>query len=646
MQIMNITLPDGSVRDLKPGSTGLDLANDIGPGLAKAAIAVSVNGIQKDLSDPINEDSEVSIITLDSEDGLEIMRHTLTAQVLARAVQNLYPGTKLAIGPTIKDGFYYDFEFKKPISTDDLERIEKEMTKIINSKSSITKKLYSKKDAIAVFKSKKETYKESIIEESDQSDNFQLYYQDDNEFVDLCRGPHLPSLKHIGSFKLTKLAGAYWKGDSKNKMLTRIYGTAWKNDKDLKAYLHSLEEAEKRDHRKLGKEMSLFHFQEEAPGMVFWHPNGWTIYRLLEDFIREKLSDYGYQEIRTPQVVDRKLWEASGHWDKYRENMFITEIDEEHANEKRTNALKPMNCPCHVQVYNQGLKSYRDLPLRFAEFGSCHRYEASGTMHGLMRVRGFTQDDGHIFCTEEQIESETKLFIELLSNIYKDLGFDSFDIKLSTRPEVRVGSDEVWDKAEQALESAIKKLDLPYTLEEGDGAFYGPKLDFVLTDAIGREWQCGTFQADFNLPERLEAEYVGEDGKKHIPVMIHRAVLGSFERFIGVLIENYSGKLPFWLAPVQVVVASITSDVDDYAEKVALALEEKGIRCSLDLRNEKISYKVREHSSTKTPVIMALGKREQESNSVSVRRIGSNNNESISLEQALKDLSIENSKRH
>ncbi len=643
---MNITLPDGSVRDLKPGSTGQDLANDIGPGLAKAAIAVSVNGIQKDLSDPINEDSEVSIITLDSEDGLEIMRHTLTAQVLARAVQNLYPGTKLAIGPTIKDGFYYDFEFKKPISPDDLERIEKEMVKIINSKSSITKKLYSKKDAIAVFKSKKETYKESIIEESDQSDDFQLYYQDDNEFVDLCRGPHLPSLKHIGSFKLTKLAGAYWKGDSKNKMLTRIYGTAWKNDKDLKAYLHSLEEAEKRDHRKLGKEMSLFHFQEEAPGMVFWHPNGWTIYRLLEDFIREKLSDYGYQEIRTPQVVDRKLWEASGHWDKYRENMFITEIDEEHANEKRTNALKPMNCPCHVQVYNQGLKSYRDLPLRFAEFGSCHRYEASGTMHGLMRVRGFTQDDGHIFCTEEQIESETKLFIELLSNIYKDLGFDSFDIKLSTRPEVRVGSDEVWDKAEQALESAIKKLDLPYTLEEGDGAFYGPKLDFVLTDAIGREWQCGTFQADFNLPERLEAEYVGEDGKKHIPVMIHRAVLGSFERFIGVLIENYSGKLPFWLAPVQVVVASITSDVDDYAEKVALALEEKGIRCSLDLRNEKISYKVREHSSTKTPVIMALGKREQESNSVSVRRIGSNNNESISLEQALKDLSIENSKRH
>jgi len=569
---MNITLPDGSVRELKTGSTGFDLAMDIGPGLAKAAIAVNVNGDQKDLSDPINKDSEVSIITIDSSEGLEIMRHTLTAQVLARAVKNLYPDSKLAIGPTITDGFYYDFEFKKPISPDDLPKIEKEMKKIIDLKSSITKSLHSRDDAVNIFKENAESYKESIIEESDQVDNFQLYYQDDKEFVDLCRGPHLPSLKHIGSFKLTKLAGAYWKGDSKNKMLTRIYGTAWKNDKDLNAHLHSIEEAEKRDHRKLGKEMKLFHFQEEAPGMVFWHPNGWTIYRLLQDFIRNKLQEYDYQEINTPQVVDRKLWEASGHWDKYRENMFITEIDEEHANEKRTNALKPMNCPCHVQVYNQGLKSYRDLPLRYAEFGSCHRYEASGTMHGLMRVRGFTQDDGHIFCTEEQIESETKLFIELLSDIYKDLGFDKFDIKLSTRPETRVGSDEVWDKAENALESAIKKLDLPYKVEEGDGAFYGPKLDFVLTDAIGREWQCGTFQADFNLPDRLDAEFVGEDGQKHIPVMIHRAVLGSFERFIGVLIENYSGKLPFWLAPIQVAVATIISDVDDYAKEIIDAL--------------------------------------------------------------------------
>ena len=639
---MNITLPDGSVRTLETGSNGLDLANDIGPGLAKAAIAVSVNGIQKDLCDPINEDSEVSIITIDSDEGLEIMRHTLTAQVLARAVKNLYPDAKLAIGPTINDGFYYDFEFVKSITPEDLDKIEKEMQKIINSKSAITKKLHSKEDVLKVFSSIGESYKESIINESEQEDNFQLYYQDNDEFVDLCRGPHLPSLKHIGAFKLTKLAGAYWKGDSKNKMLTRIYGTAWKNEKDLNAYLNSIEEAEKRDHRKIGREMNLFHFQEEAPGMVFWHPNGWTVYRILQNFMRDKLEAFDYQEINTPLVVDRKLWEASGHWDKYRENMFITEIDEEHANEKRTNALKPMNCPCHVQVYNQGLKSYRDLPIRYAEFGSCHRYEASGTMHGLMRVRGFTQDDGHIFCTEEQIETETKLFIELLSSTYKDLGFEKFDIKLSTRPEIRVGSDEVWDKAESALELAIKKLELPYKIEEGDGAFYGPKLDFVLTDAIGREWQCGTFQADFNLPERLDAEYVGEDGQKHRPVMIHRAVLGSFERFIGVLIENYSGKLPFWLAPVQVAVATIISDVNDYAEEIINKLENMGIRCLEDCRNEKISYKVREHSASKVPVIIALGQREKESQTVSVRRIGSDKTVSMSLEEALNTLSSEN----
>ena len=640
---MNITLPDGSVRTLETGSNGLDLANDIGPGLAKAAIAVSVNGIQKDLCDPINEDSEVSIITIDSDEGLEIMRHTLTAQVLARAVKNLYPDAKLAIGPTINDGFYYDFEFVKSITPEDLDKIEKEMQKIINSKSAITKKLHSKEDVLKVFSCIGESYKESIINESDQEDNFQLYYQENDEFVDLCRGPHLPSLKHIGAFKLTKLAGAYWKGDSKNKMLTRIYGTAWKNEKDLNAYLNSIEEAEKRDHRKIGREMNLFHFQEEAPGMVFWHPNGWTVYRILQNFMRDKLEAFDYQEINTPLVVDRKLWEASGHWDKYRENMFITEIDEEHANEKRTNALKPMNCPCHVQVYNQGLKSYRDLPIRYAEFGSCHRYEASGTMHGLMRVRGFTQDDGHIFCTEEQIETETKLFIELLSSTYKDLGFEKFDIKLSTRPEIRVGSDDVWDKAESALESAIKKLELPYKIEEGDGAFYGPKLDFVLTDAIGREWQCGTFQADFNLPERLDAEYVGEDGQKHRPVMIHRAVLGSFERFIGVLIENYSGKLPFWLAPVQVAVATIISDVNDYAAEIINKLENMGIRCFEDFRNEKISYKVREHSASKVPVIIALGQREKESQTVSLRRIGSDKTVSMSLDEALNTLSSENS---
>ena len=635
---MNITLPDGSVRALEAGSNGLDLANDIGPGLAKAAIAVSVNGIQKDLCDPINEDSEVSIITIDSDEGLEIMRHTLTAQVLARAVKNIYPDTKLAIGPTIKDGFYYDFEFSKPISPDDLEKIEKEMHKIINSKSSITKKFYSKKDALKVFKTVGESYKQSIIEESDQEDNFQLYYQDDDIFVDLCRGPHLPSLSHIGVFKLTKLAGAYWKGDSKNKMLTRIYGTAWKNEKDLKAYLDSIEEAEKRDHRKIGKEMNLFHFQEEAPGMVFWHPDGWTIYRILQDFIRTKLAHYDYKEINTPQVVDRKLWEASGHWDKYRENMFITEIDEEHANEKRTNALKPMNCPCHVQVYNQGLKSYRDLPIRYAEFGSCHRYEASGTMHGLMRVRGFTQDDGHIFCTEEQIESETKLFIELLSDVYQDLGFESFDIKLSTRPETRVGSDETWDRAEQALENAIKKLDIPYEVQEGDGAFYGPKLDFVLTDAIGREWQCGTFQADFNLPDRLDAEFVADDGAKHRPVLIHRAVLGSFERFIGVLIENYSGRLPLWLAPSQVVVCSITSDVNSYAQDINKKLLDLGIRTKIDIRNEKISYKIREHSNKKVPNIVILGKQEAELNTVTIRKLGSREKYSYPLKDYLSEI--------
>jgi len=510
---MNITLPDGSIRELKKGSTGLDLANDIGPGLAKAAIAVVVNGSQRDLCDPINDDSTVSILTIDSNEGLEIMRHTLTAQVLARAIKNLYPDSKLAIGPTIDDGFYYDFLTEKAVSSDDLPKIENEMRNIIASGDLINKSLNTKKEAIKLFKSKQENYKVDIINDSDQEDNFQIYQQGESDFIDLCKGPHLPNLKHIGAFKLTKIAGAYWRGDSDNEMLTRIYGTAWKSDKELNAYLHRLEEAEKRDHRKLAKEMDLFHFQEEAPGMVFWHPNGWTIYRALEDYMRDKLSG-SYQEIKTPQVVDRKLWEASGHWDKYRENMFITEIDEEHANEKRVNALKPMNCPCHVQVYNQGLKSYRDLPLRLAEFGSCHRYEASGTMHGLMRVRGFTQDDGHIFCTEAQIESETAIFIKLLSSIYKDLGFEEFSIKLSTRPEVRVGSDEVWDKAEAALENAITKLNLPFTIDEGDGAFYGPKLDFVLTDAIGREWQCGTFQADFNLPDRLDAEYIGEDGFK------------------------------------------------------------------------------------------------------------------------------------
>ena len=632
---MKLTLPDKSIRELPEGSSGYDLAKDIGAGLAKAAIAISVDGKQQDLNDVIHKDCSVSVITIESQDGLEIMRHTLAAQVLARALKNLYPDSKLAIGPTIDNGFYYDVECPKTISIDDLEKIEKEMHNIVKSKSSITKKLLSKSDALNVFKSLGESYKQEIINDSEQENDFQLYYQDNDEFVDLCRGPHLPNLSFIGAFKLTKVSGAYWKGDSNNKMLTRIYGTAWNTEKELNKYLNELEEAEKRDHRKIGKEMDLFHFQDEAPGMVFWHSDGWTIYRNLRNFVRSRLQESGYIEVNTPQVIDRKLWEASGHWDKYRENMFITEIDEEHANEKRVNALKPMNCPGHVQIYNQGIKSYKDLPLKYAEFGLCHRYERSGTMHGLMRVRAFTQDDGHIFCTENQIESETGLFIEFLSSLYSDLGFKEFDIKLSTRPEMRVGSDEIWDKAEAALESAIKNLGYPYRIDEGDGAFYGPKLDFVLTDAIGREWQCGTFQLDFNLAERLDAQYVGEDGSKHYPVMIHRAVLGSFERFIGILIENYAGKLPFWLAPKQVVVASIVSEVNDYADEIANMLKKQGIRAEVDLRNEKIGYKVREHSTKKVPFIFAIGNNEKAERSVSIRQIGSTDTSSMSLDKGI-----------
>ena len=638
---MKLTLPDNSSRELPKGSSGYDLAKDIGPGLAKSAVAMTINGVQKDLCDVIENDASVSIITIDSNNGIEIMRHTLTAQVLARAIKNLYPNSKLAIGPTIEDGFYYDVESDEVISSDDLIKIEDEMRRIIKTKSAITKKLVSKSEALKIFKSKKESYKEIIINESDQTDSFQLYFQDDENFVDLCRGPHLPSLSVIGAFKLTKVAGAYWKGDSKNSMLTRIYGTAFNNDKDLQNHLDNIEEALKRDHRKIGKEMNLFHFQDEAPGMVFWHPNGWTIYRNLRNFVRDKLQSNGYIEVNTPQVIDRKLWEASGHWDKYRENMFITEIDEEHANEKRINALKPMNCPGHVQIYNQGIKSYKDLPLKYAEFGLCHRYEPSGTMHGLMRVRAFTQDDGHIFCTEDQIESETKLFIDFLSEIYADLGFTKVDIKLSTRPEMRVGSDKTWDKAEEALESAINNLGHPYRIDHGDGAFYGPKLDFVLTDAIGREWQCGTFQLDFNLAERLDAQYVGEDGKKHFPVMIHRAVLGSFERFIGILIENYAGKLPLWLAPIQIMIAPIISDANDYADTVKKEFVNNGFRVEIDKRNEKISYKVREHSLSKIPYILALGKKEIADNTVNVRKIGSKDTNTMKIKDFLNELKTE-----
>ena len=629
---MKVILPDGSSKALESGSNGNDLAKSIGPGLAKSAVAMYVNGEKKDLLDELLDNSKVSIITIDSEDGLEIMRHTLTAQVLAKAIKNLYPDSKLAIGPTIENGFYYDVSTEIPISIDDLPEIENEMKRIIEKKSEIFKSLLSKKDAKKLFKEKKESFKIEIIDDADQTEDFQIYKNADEDFIDLCRGPHLPNLSFIGAFKLTKVSGAYWKGDSSNQMLTRIYGTAWRSEKELLDYLKTIEEAEKRDHRKIGKDMDLFHFQDEAPGMVFWHPRGWTIYSTLKSYMSEMQAKANYKEINTPSVIDRKLWEKSGHWDKYRENMFITEIDEEHANEKRVNALKPMNCPGHVQVYNQGIRSYKELPFRLCEFGSCHRYEASGTMHGLMRVRGFTQDDGHIFLTENQIESETAIFIDLLSKVYADLGFNEFEIKLSTRPEKRVGSDEIWDKAELSLKNAIEKLGLEFRIDEGDGAFYGPKLDFVLTDAIGRKWQCGTLQLDFNLADRLDAQYVAEDGNKYNPVMFHRAILGSFERFIGILIENYSGNLPLWLAPTQVTVCSITDEADDYVKEISELLRSKNIRCNSDLRNEKISYKVREHSVSKIPIIIAVGKKEISDRTVSVRRLGSNDMSVLSLD--------------
>ena len=633
-----VNLPDGSGKDLPKDSNGNDLAALIGPGLAKDAVAMSVNGEQRDLSDTLADGDNVSIITIKSDEGLEIMRHTLTAQVLAQAVKNIYPTSKLAIGPTIEDGFYYDFLFEKPISSEELPKIEEEMRKIISNKSEINKTLHDKKDAISKFKNLDEGFKASIIEEAEQKKDFQIYEQKETGFIDLCRGPHLPSLEYIGEFKLTKISGAYWKGNSENEMLTRIYGTAWRTKKELDSYIEKMQKAEEVDHRKLGKEMDLFHFQEEAPGMVFWHPKGWSIYTQLQYYVRKMQKNAGYSEVNTPEVVDRKLWEKSGHWDQYRENMFITEIDEEHANEKRTNALKPMNCPNHVQIYNQDIRSYRDLPFRLCEFGKCHRYEPSGTMHGLMRVRGFAQDDAHIFCTEDQIESETANFIALLSKMYSDLGFNEFKIKLSTRPEKRVGSDASWDKAEKALQDAIEKLNIEYEIDEGDGAFYGPKLDFVLTDAIGRKWQCGTWQADFNLPGRFDSTYVGEDGAKHTPVLLHRAALGSFERFIGILLENYGGNLPLWLSPTQVVLATITDEAKAYADDIENKLLELGVRVISDKRNEQISYKVREHSKSKCSIILALGKKEVDDKTVSVRRLGSEKTEVKNLDAFVKSL--------
>ena len=614
--MINITLPDNSIKSFENPISIEDLSKSIGSGLAKATVAGKVNGNLVDAVDLLDSDCSVEIIRDQDQEGIEIIRHSC-AHLFGHALKQFFPEAKMAIGPIIENGFYYDIDLDHSLSQEDLEKIEKRMKDLAKTKYRVIKKVVTKKEAEKIFKQREEPYKLEILKEIKDEETVGLYFHE--EYIDMCRGPHVNSMTHLKAFKLTHVAGAYWRGDSKNKMLQRIYGTAWNSEKELKKYLNNIEEASKRDHRKLGQKYDLFHFQEEAPGMVFWHPKGWTIFRILEDYIRDKQIKAGYQEIKTPQVVDRKLWEKSGHWDKYRENMYITEIDEEHANEKRVNALKPMNCPCHVQVYNQGIKSYRDLPIRLAEFGSCHRYEASGTLHGLMRVRQMTQDDGHIFCTEDQIEEEAKNFINLLSEIYSDLGFKKYDIKLSTRPEVRVGSDKVWDKAESALENAIKKLNLPYKISEGDGAFYGPKLDFVLTDALDREWQCGTFQADFNLPERLEANFVGEDGERHRPVMMHRAILGSFERFIGILIEESDGNFPLWLSPIQVVIMNISDKHAKNTKEIAKKLKSKGFRVKLDLRNEKITYKIRDHSMQRIPFQLVVGDKEIENNTVSVR---------------------------
>ncbi len=630
-----ITLPDNSKRSYDQPISIDEVARDIGSGLAKATVAGKINGKLVDASETITEDCKLQIVTIEDNEGLEIVRHSC-AHLFAHALKQIYPDAQMAIGPVIKDGFYYDIKLERSLTDEDLKKIEARMKKLAKTKYDVVREVVSKKKAIDTFKKRNEPYKVNLDEEIPENEIIALYHHE--EYIDMCRGPHVTNMRHLKAFKLMKVSGAYWKGDSKNEMLQRVYGTAWPQNKDLENYISQQEEAEKRDHRKLGRQLDLFHFQEEAPGMVFWHPKGWAIYSALKDFIKTKQDEYGYQEINTPQIVDRKLWEASGHWDKYRENMFITEIDEDHANEKRTNALKPMNCPCHVQVFNQGLRSYRDLPIRLSEFGSCHRYEASGTLHGLMRVRGFTQDDGHIFCTEDQIQEETKLFIELLSDIYSTLGFDNFEIKLSTRPEVRAGSDEVWDKAELALENAIKNLNLPYEVVEGDGAFYGPKLDFVLIDALGRDWQCGTFQADFILPERLDAKFVGSDSERYYPVMIHRAVLGSFERFIGVLIEHYGGALPVWLSPIQAEILNITDKQADYCQNLTNLLKKNGFRAHSDLRNEKITYKIRDHSLQKTPFLLIAGNREMENNTIAVRARGGEDLGEMSIDSLIQML--------
>jgi threonyl-tRNA synthetase len=644
---INITLPDGAVRTYPPGVTGHAIAESISKSLAKAAIAIKSNGQVTDLFLPIHADTSVAIIRRQDPEALELIRHD-TAHVLAEAVQKLFPGTQVTIGPSIENGFYYDFARNEPFTPEDFPAIEKEMNKIIERGAAFTREVWDRNEAIKYFKTKGENYKAELIEDLPATEEIKIYKQ--GEWLDLCRGPHMPTTKHVGNaFKLTKVAGAYWRGDSNRAMLTRIYGTAWRDEKELQNYLTMLEEAEKRDHRKLGKEMGLFHLQDESQGSVFWHPKGYIIWLELEAYVRRRLRGSGYEEVKTPQLMDSRFWEASGHWGKYRENMFVVPDVVPNAEEgekifkedpKHFMALKPMNCPAHVQIFKQGIKSYRDMPMRLAEFGCCHRNEAHGALHGTIRVRQFTQDDGHIFCREDQILEESIKFCELTKKMYEDLGFSDYVVKLETRPEKRIGSDELWDKAENGLKEALEKLGMKYTIAPGDGAFYGPKLAYIIRDAIGREWGCGTLQIDFNMPERLDAFYIGEDGQKHRPVMLHRAILGALERFIGILIENYAGKLPLWLAPVQCVVAPITSEHEPYAQEVYKALKAKGLRVEIDGRNEKINYKVREHSVQKVPVMFVVGGRETQDKTVAIRRLGSQDQTVQPLGQAIEELAV------
>ncbi|MEO0484658.1 MAG: threonine--tRNA ligase [Pseudomonadota bacterium] len=641
MAQVTLTLPDGNQRVYEAGITPGAVASDISTSLGKKAISATVDGAHHDLQWPIRADAQIAIHTMkDRPQAEELVRHDL-AHVMARAVQEIWPNVKVTIGPVIENGWYYDFDRAEPFSPEDLGAIEKKMKEIINLRDPVRTEVWDRDRAVQHYKDAGEPFKVELIDAIPGDEPLRMYWHGD--WQDLCRGPHLQHTGQIPAdgFKLMSVAGAYWRGDSNREQLQRIYGVGFLNRDELKKHLTFLEEAEKRDHRKLGKEMDLFHLQPEAPGQIFWHPNGWTIYTELQDYMRRVQRAGDYVEVNTPQLVNRSLWEESGHWDKYQENMFIVEVDEEHAQTKAVNALKPMNCPCHVQVFNQGLKSYRDLPLRMAEFGSCARYEPSGALHGIMRVRGFTQDDGHIFCAEDQIESETAVYIDYLTQVYKDLGFEEFRVKFSDRPEKRAGSDEVWDRAETALLDATRAAGIEPEMNPGEGAFYGPKLEFVLTDAIGRDWQCGTHQVDFVLPERLGASYIGQDGEKHRPVMLHRACLGSFERFIGILIEEHSGKLPFWLAPRQVVVAAIVSDADEFVYEAVEALRAAGIRAEADVRNEKINYKVREHSVGKVPVILAIGKREVEERTVSMRRLGSKQSSTVALDDVVADLAAE-----